>query len=349
MDLPLSKTPTEPVKLVNPKMVVDFLKKHLNAELVQTHISWILIPHHKEFVLKIKKPVNFGFLDYSTLERRKEYCHKEVELNRRLCPWVYEGVVPISLKEDKDKKTFEFVLNDPSNVVEYAVKMKYIPSDALLANRLDKTTTADMEAIAQRVAEFHQKAKPYPEYGKIEVIKFNTDENFEQTKPFIGLTIDKTTYEEIKELTDRFYRDYKNLFLKRVEEEKIRDGHGDIRLEHVAFLPQGICIFDCIEFNDRFRIGDVINDMCFLSMELDYLGRRDLAKAYEEAYKRLANERDEDFYPLLNFYKAYRAYVRGKVTSFLLNDPHIPETQKEEAKKRAKKFFELSLNYLRSI
>jgi aminoglycoside phosphotransferase family enzyme len=206
-----------------------------------------------------------------------------------------------------------------------------------------------MEAIAQRVAEFHQKAKPYPEYGKIEVIKFNTDENFEQTKPFIGLTIDKTTYEEIKELTDRFYRDYKNLFLKRVEEEKIRDGHGDIRLEHVAFLPQGICIFDCIEFNDRFRIGDVINDMCFLSMELDYLGHRDLAKAYEEAYKRLANERDEDFYPLLNFYKAYRAYVRGKVTSFLLNDPHIPETQKQEAKKRAKKFFELSLNYLRSI
>ena len=323
--------------------LIRYLLKELNGELVQTHVSWVIIPSHKRFVLKIKKPVNFGFLDYSTLEKRKSYCEKEVELNRRLCPWVYEGVVPISKVGDR------YILGDNSNVVEYAVKMRYIPPERLLINRLNEVSNDEIKKVALRVADFHQKAKEVPEYGKIEVIKYNTDENFEQTKPFIGITIDRDLYEEIKEKTNRFYRDYKELFQKRIEEGKIRDGHGDIRLEHVAFLDGGICIFDCIEFNDRFRYGDVINDMCFLSMELDFYGRPDLAKVYEETYKTAMGEKDEEFYPLLNFYKAYRAYVRGKVTSFLLNDEGIPEKQKDQIKEKAKKLFTLAGEYLRKV
>ncbi len=323
--------------------LIEYLLKELNGQLIQTHVSWVIIPSHKRFVLKIKKPVNFGFLDYSTLEKRKLYCEKEVELNRRLCPWVYEGVVPISKEGNK------YVLGSDRNVVEYAVKMKYIPEGRLLLHRLNEVSEEDIKKVALRVGEFHQRAKAVPEFGKIEVIKFNTDENFEQTKPFIGISIDRETYEGIKERTDRFYRDYEKLFLKRVEENKIRDGHGDIRLEHVAFLDEGICIFDCIEFNDRFRYGDVINDMCFLSMELDFFGKGDLAKVYEEAYKTLMGERDEEFYPLLNFYKAYRAYVRGKVTSFLLNDKGIPTEQKEQIREKARKLFNLSLEYLKNI
>jgi len=323
--------------------LIDFLKQKLGAELIQTHVSWVLIPKNKEFVLKIKKPVNFGFLDYSTLEKRKLYCEKEVELNRRLCPWVYEGVMPIS------ERNREYILGDESNVVEYALKMRYIPPEALLVNRLDKTERGDIERVAHRVAEFHKNAQEVSEYGKIEVIKYNTDENFDQTEPFIGITIDRETYEEIKEKTNRFYGEYENLFQKRVEEGKIRDGHGDIRLEHVAFLPEGICIFDCIEFNDRFRYGDVINDMCFLSMELDFYGRPDLAKIYEETYKREMDEDESEFYPLLHFYKAYRAYVRGKVTSFLLNDPNVEPEEKRKAENRAKKLFLLARDYLRKI
>lgn len=323
--------------------LVEYLLKELNGKLIQTHVSWVIIPSDKRFVLKIKKPVNFGFLDYSTLEKRKLYCEKEVELNRRLCPWVYEGVVPISKVGDK------YVLGSAENVVEYAVKMKYIPEGRLLINRLNEVSEDDIKKVARRVAEFHQKAKPVPEFGKIEVIKYNTDENFEQTEPFIGITIDRDTYEGIRERTNRFYEEYKELFRKRIEESKIRDGHGDIRLEHVAFLDKGICIFDCIEFNDRFRYGDVINDMCFLSMELDFYGKRDLSKVYEETYKTITGERDEEFYPLLNFYKAYRAYVRGKVTSFLLNDKGISEEQKEQIKEKAEKLFNLSLEYLKNI
>ncbi len=323
--------------------LIEKLLRKLEGELVQTHVSWVIIPKDKSFVLKIKKPVNFGFLDYTTLEKRKHYCEKEVELNRRLCPWVYEGVVPISVKDG------DVLIGDKSNVVEYAVKMRYVPPERLLSNRLDKVSEEDLKAVAKRVAEFHLKAEEVPEFGKIEVIKYNTDENFEQTKPFIGRTISKETYEGVKERTDRFYRDYERLFQKRVEEGKIRDGHGDIRTEHVAFLDEGICIFDCIEFNDRFRYGDVINDMCFLSMELDYLGKEDLSKVYEETYKDLLKERNEEFYPLLNFYKAYRAYVRGKVTSFLLEDPNVPKDQKGGIAKKAEKFFDLSLEYLKRI
>ncbi|NPB05512.1 MAG: phosphotransferase [Aquificae bacterium] len=323
--------------------MVEKLAKDLDAEVLQTHISWILIPSDKRFVLKIKKPVNFGFLDYTTLEKRKHFCRKEVELNRRLCPQVYEGVVPVSKVGDR------FVVGDDSNPVEYAVKMKFVPPERLLVNRLDRTSPRELEKVARRLAEFHQRAEEVPEYGKIEAVKFNTDENFEQTKPFVGITISKETYERTKELTDRFYRDYADLFERRIKGGKIRDGHGDVRLEHVAFLDDGVCILDCIEFNDRFRYGDQINDMAFLAMELDYAGRPDLARAYEEAYKRLAGERDEEFYPLLNFYKAYRAFVRGKVTSFLLNDPHVSREEKERAKERAKKFFDLSLEYLNRV
>ena len=314
---------------------VEELAKKLGAQIIQTHASWVLLL--PEIVYKIKKPVNFGFLDYSTLEKRKEMCHKEVELNRRLCSWIYLGVVPIS------EINGEWEIENDTNVVEYAVKMRRIPDGALLSNRLDKATPEDLRKVARVVADFHQKAERVDEFGKLEVMKFNTDENFEQTKKYVGITISPEDYEYIKQKTNRFYEERAELFEKRIKEGKIRDGHGDIRTEHVAFLPEGVCIFDCIEFNDRFRYGDVLNDMCFLSMELEYFGKEELAKAYEEEYKNYT--RDEDFEVMLPFFKCYRAYVRGKVNSFLLDDPHLPEEEKEKAKERAKKFFKLAKRY----
>ena len=135
------------------------------------------------------------------------------------------------------------------------------------------------------------------------------------------------------------------MFEKRIRDGRIRDGHGDIRLEHVAFLQEGICVFDCIEFNDRFRCGDMLNDMCFLSMELDMMERKDLSKAYEEEYRRMT--KDEEFDLFLPFFKCYRAYVRGKVNSFLLDDPHY--TQKGKAKALAQRLLELSKMYAEEI
>ncbi len=314
---------------------VEKLAKKLGAQIIQTHASWVLLL--SDIVYKIKKPVNFGFLDYSTLEKRKEMCYKEVELNRRLCSWIYLGVVPIS------EINGEWEIENDTNVVEYAVKMRRIPDEALLSNRLDKATTDDLRKVARVVADFHQRAKRVDEFGKIEVMKFNTDENFEQTKKYVGITISPEDYEYIKQKTNRFYEERAELFDKRIKEGRIRDGHGDIRTEHVAFLPEGICIFDCIEFNDRFRYGDVLNDMCFLSMELEYFGKEELASAYEEEYK--SYTMDEDFNVMLPFFKCYRAYVRGKVNSFLLDDPNLPKEEKEKAKERAQRFFKLARRY----
>ncbi len=319
--------------------LAETLAGKLGGKLVQTHTSWVIILEDE--VYKIKKPVNFGFLDYSTLEKRRENCNKEVKLNSRLCRWVYLGVVPISLKNG------EPVLEDDSNVVEYAVKMRRIPDESLLANRLGGVSEDDIKRVAHVVAEFHKSAERADEFGKPEVMKFNTDENFDQTRKYIGVTISEEDYTFIKEKTDRFYEVYEDLFYKRIKEGRIRDGHGDIRLEHVAFLKEGVCIFDCIEFNDRFRCGDVINDMCFLSMELDFFGRKDLAQIYEREYRTISDDPEFDIF--LPFFKCYRAYVRGKVTSFLLDDPHVPEGDKEKAKEKAKRLFTLAKEYAKAI
>jgi aminoglycoside phosphotransferase family enzyme len=319
--------------------MVEQLCRDLGGRIVQTHTSWVIIL--EKVVYKIKKPVNFGFLDYSTLEKRRENCEREVLLNRRLCPWVYMGVVPIS--EVKGR----WVVEDSSNVVEWAVKMRRIPDEALLSNRIDGVTPEDMRRVARVVAEFHMSAERADEFGKPEVMKFNTDENFLQTEKYVGVTISEEDYRFIRSRTDRFYEVYGDLFHKRIEEGRIRDGHGDIRLEHVAFLKEGVCIFDCIEFNDRFRCGDVLNDMCFLSMELDLIGREDLRASYEEEYLRIT--KDPEFDTFLPFFKCYRAYVRGKVTSFLLDDPHLPEEEKIKARERASLLFRLARRYAEEI
>ncbi|MFN3976096.1 MAG: gluconokinase [Aquificaceae bacterium] len=317
--------------------MIEELSRELGAKVIQTHISWILLL--EDVVYKIKKPVNFGFLDYSTLEKRLENCKKEVELNRRLCPWVYLAVVPISLVGDK------YLIEDGSNPIEYAVKMRRIPEESLLKNSLSKVSQEDIRKLSKHIAQFHLRAERKDEFGRLEIMKFNTDENFMQTEKYIGITISKEDYEFIRKRTEHFYEKYRDLFEKRIKDGRIRDGHGDIRLEHVAFLKEGICVFDCIEFNDRFRCGDMLNDMCFLSMELDLMGREDLSKVYEEEYKKIT--KDEEFDLFLPFFKCYRAYVRGKVNSFLLDDPNYQ--RKEEAKELAQKLFQLSRSYAENI
>jgi len=319
--------------------LINALVKKLKGELVQTHASWVILT--EDFAYKIKKPVNFGFLDYSTLEKRRENCLREVELNRRLCPWVYVGVLTVV------KVGSEYFLEGEGEVVEYAVKMRRIPEERLMKNLLDKLTEEDLRRLAKHLFDFHQRAERKDEFGRLELMKFNTDENFMQTQKYVGTTIEEEDYNFIGLATEEFYKNYAPLFEKRMKEGRIRDGHGDIRLEHVAFLEEGICIFDCIEFNERFRCGDVLNDMCFLSMELEFNGREDLAKVYEEEYKKLSQDPEFDLF--LPFFKCYRAYVRGKVESFMLDDQNLSEEEKQRHKVRASRLFKLSKKYAESL
>lgn len=315
--------------------VVFYLKEKLKGELIQTHSSFVIITD--DVVYKIKKPVNFGFLDYSTLEKRKLYSYKELEINKRLCSDIYIDVLPIS----KIDYSYEF---SDKNIVEYAVKMKRVNDELFMINRLKDLNNKDIENVARRVARFHLETRKVYDFDVYNQMKFNTDENFEQTKEFIGKTIEQEDYNFIKDKVNSFYQKRKDLFYKRQKEGYVVDGHGDIRLEHVV-LVKDICIMDAIEFNDRFRIQDQINDMCFLSMELELKGYKDFAKIYEDTYKNVT--KDEDFEIFLDFYKSYRAYVRGKVTSFLLNDPHVEN--KDSVVESAKRFFKLAKEYATNV
>ena len=314
-----------------------------NIKFVQTHISNVFIGD--EFVYKIKKPVNFGFLDFSTLEKRKYYCNKEVELNSRFSKDVYLGVYPVTFDGKK------YSIDGEGDTVDYAVKMRRLSDEDLLKTRFkkDTVTSNDIKRIGIAIADFHKKSersKEIDKFGSLEVIKFNTDENFEQTEEFIGDSISKEQFNDLKNWTNNFYKEHENLLEKRVKNEKIRDCHGDLHMEHIC-LTDPIIIFDCIEFNDRFRYSDTLSEIAFLLMDLEYNGGRDLAEQLCKVYLENADEKDDDLtYQLIKSYKVYRAYVRGKVTSFVLKDINVSEDKKTEARNTAQKYFALAHSYI---
>jgi aminoglycoside phosphotransferase family enzyme len=322
--------------LLNPEIYSDHPKE---VRFFETHISLLFFTGNH--VYKVKKPVDFGFLDFTSLEKRKYFCEQEVTLNRRLSPKIYLGVVKIT----QDGK--QILLDGRGEVVEYAVKMKQIPED-LLMNKLlekDQVTLKMIEAVSEKLARFYSTAETsdfIKSFARPERIKQDTDENFEQTEKYIAVTISKDIYLEIQNRTNDFFRTEAEIFHQRIAADRIRDCHGDLRLEHI-FWEDEISIFDCIEFNERFRYTDTAADIAFLAMDLDYHGKEDLTEHLIQTY--IQKSGDQDLVKVLNFYKCYRAYVRGKVESFRLDDPNIPEGEKRGALQRAKKYFNLAQRY----
>ncbi|MFC1883902.1 phosphotransferase [Thermodesulfobacteriota bacterium] len=312
-----------------------------DVQVVQTHISIVFVAD--TFVYKVKKPVNFGFLDFSTLEKRHHFCGREIELNRRLSKDIYLDVLPVVF----DGKSHS-IGEGPGEIVEYAVKMKRIPDDKLMKSIFDKDDLSSdhLERIAHMLADFHSKAhrdSDIDRFGEPEKFRINTDENFEQVKKYIGKTIGEDQFQGLKRWTNDFYKSNRNLFDRRIKLGRIRDCHGDLHMEHVCFLDN-VSAIDCIEFNDRFRYGDVLADIAFLLMDLEYRGGKDLADILWQKYSSVAGEGNADV--LLTFYKVYRAFVRGKVTSFQIDDESISADKKEEAVKTAEKYFDLAYSYI---
>jgi len=310
---------------------------------IETHISLLFLTGN--YVYKVKKPVDFGFLDFTTLGKRKFFCEQEVKLNRRLSPTIYLGVVTLTKEDDW------MIWDGTGELVEYAVKMRQIPEEFLMDKLLEKkqVTPKMIEAVSEKLVKFYFAAETndlIKSFAKPERVKQDTDENFEQTKKYIGLTISKEMYEEVKNRTDEFLRTKEGVFYQRIGADRIRDCHGDLRLEHI-FWGDEISIFDCIEFNERFRYTDVAADIAFLAMDLDYHGRKDLSEHLIRAF--VGESGDHELMEVLDFYKCYRAYVRGKVESFRLDDPNIPEAEKKEALKRARNYFNLAHHYSQGI
>jgi len=310
------------------------------VELIQTHVSYIFIAGN--YVYKVKKAIDFGFLDFTDLNKRRHYCDEELKLNQRLAPETYLEVVEIG--EDADGN---IVLEGGERVVEYAVKMGKLPQERMLKKLLaaGEVDISIMEAIARKLTDFHRDAATGDRIdltGGIETIRRNHDENFAQTKPYLEITIPEYQYRFIKSYVYDFMDKRETLFRKRVADHKIRDCHGDLHLEHIC-ITDSIIIFDCIEFNERFRFEDVAAEVAFLAMDLDYNGYPEYADAFVRAYISYAD--DLDIHTLLNFYRCYYAYVRGKVTSFMIDDKTIPKEEQREVAKTASRYFDLAYTY----
>jgi uncharacterized protein len=324
--------------LLDPNIFPD--KPH-KVELVQTQMSFVFLT--QKYVYKLKKSINLGYLDYTSIEKRLFFCQQEIILNRRLCPGTYLEVVPIT------RSKTGISIGGNGRIIDYLVKMYRLPQDRILNFLLehDQVSLEMIEKLARKLALFHAEANTNPtisSFGKLENILFNIEENFNQTKKYRDITITGQQFQRIKRFSQRILKKKAGIIAERVASNHIRDCHGDLHSAHICFL-NGICIFDCIEFNDRFRFIDTIADIAFLAMDLDHYGRADLSRRFINTY--IETSQDNQIPELLRFYKCYRAYVRGKVESFKIDDPYITPEEREQTNQTARNYFNLAESYSR--
>jgi len=316
------------------------------VEMVQTHISAVFLAG--EEVYKLKKPIRFSFLDYSTPALRQYYCHEEVRLNHRLAPTVYLGVVPL-LRVGHDYHLREVVNMHDATVVEYLVRMRRLPPERTLAALLaaGQVTKTSIHALAKRLVHFHHTAATTDAaiYGAPDTVWRAVADNFHETACFVGQTISERQYSRIRDFSQSFFREHQALMRQRMTQGRIREGHGDLRCDHVYFLDQGISIIDCIEFSLRLRTGDVASELAFLAMDLELHGAPGLAAELLQAYAVQAD--DPALFFLLPFYQCYRAYVRGKVESLKSQEPEVSAEDREQARQQAQRSFRLAARYAR--
>ena len=270
--------------------------KNKIVKIIQTHASYIFIAGN--YVYKLKKPVDFGFLDFSTLGKRKYYCEQEVILNSRLSN-SYLGVIPITCDQG------DYSFQKEGEVVDYLVKMKRIPEKYFMKKLLNKNkiTKKEINNLTKRLYEFYSSpipSKKLLKYGRPKDIRKTLKQNRELGSKFIGKTISETAFETIKHFNDVFLKVNKNWLETRVIEGYIKDCHGDLHAAHICFTSD-ICIYDCIEFNDRFRYSDVASEVAFLAMDLDRYQKPDLSLHFINAY--VEQSKDTDLLKLLNLYK----------------------------------------------
>ncbi len=311
------------------------------VEVRETHASCAFLVGDE--VYKLKKPVNFGFLDYSTLARRRLMCRREIELNRRLAPGVYLGVVPVTRSTDG-----RLLPGGRGPAVDYLVWMRRLDDARMLSSlvRSDEATMDAVIAIGRHLAAFHAKAgrsARIDSFGSAAAILRNQEENCSQVGPFAGIALSQGLYHEVCAFTGEFVRANRRLLRARVEGGWIRDGHGDLRCDHV-YLQDGIQVIDCIEFNQRFRYADTASDIAFLAMDLEAHGAPDLARGLTTEYARASGG---DLEPVLRFYLCYRAFTRGKVACLRAIQRGQAPAQTEAELDEARRFFHLALRYAR--
>ena len=313
-------------------------------ELIQTHVSYVLLTG--DFAYKLKKPVNFGFLNFSTLELRQQFCAEELRLNQRGAAELYLEVLPITQEAE------QFRLSGKGEPVEYVLKMHQFPQENLLISLFEQgnLTEKEMEELGRVVAQFHAKAEINDyirTFGEVSQIRAAIDENYQQTDRYIGGPQTQSQYDETKQFTDAFFAKQPEVFVSRVQNNQVRECHGDLHLRNICLWEDKILLFDCIEFNEPFRFVDVMYDVAFTVMDLEARGRKDLGNAFLNTY--VEQTGDWEGLQVLPLYLSRQAYVRAKVTSFLLDDAAVPQADRDAAATTAAHYYKLAWEYTRPL
>ena len=293
-----------------------------NIRLVETHISWVLLTGG--YVYKIKKPVNLGFLDFSTLEKRRFYCEEELRLNRRLAESLYLEVTPITGSPAHP------VLNGPGETIEYAVRMVQFPEDMRLDRMLARGELGKLhvDSLAQELAEFHGRVRVAGDdspFGNPEHVYEPVKENFEQIRPRIEAR-DRLQLQRLETWSEQSFAGLRRMFEDRKRQGFIRECHGDAHLANMVWLDGRVVLFDCLEFNENLRWIDTMSEVAFLAMDLDDRGHPALARRALNAY--LEHTGDYAGLALFRFYLVYRALVRAKVACIRLGQSGLNEKEK---------------------
>ncbi len=332
---------TSPGTLVQAMQNADLYPHPVHEfHVIETHISQVILTG--EFAYKIKKPMDFGFLDFSTLARRKHFCEEELRLNRRLAEPLYLEVLPITGSPEQP------VLGGSGEAFEYVIKMRQFSQDQLF-DRLQEQGELAPEALtdlARQVAGFHEQLPPVPDakpLGTPEAVYAAMQENFDQIRPMID---DKTLLAQLDNLeawTETTFERHRELIAERRAKGLVRECHGDLHLANITSYDGKVTVFDCIEFNEPFRWIDVINDLAFLLMDLESRQEEALANLVLNTY--LEYRDDFEALPLLPLYKAYRAMVRAKIALFTLGNPALSDDEKANLHQRYRAYAQLAEDY----
>jgi len=322
----------------------------INFRLIQTHISWVLLTG--EYAYKIKKPANFGFLDFSSLAQRKYYCEQELRLNRRTASGIYLDVVAILGPPEAP-----FVTKDPAkiqassaNIIEYAVKMRQFDPEASLERLLDDEDklASQLDKLAVKIADFHQHhalqvAADSP-FGTAAEIFAPVQQNFEQIRPLLTGQQERVQLDYLEGWAKATYQCLRDKLEDRKRDGFVRECHGDMHLGNVTLIDNEATLFDCIEFNESFRCIDVLNDLAFLLMDLDDQGLRGLSARTRNLYL----EQTGDYAGLytLKFYKAYRAMVRCKIALFTMTSTGLAAEDVAREGQKYKRYLQLAERYM---
>ncbi len=308
--------------------------------MLQTHASWVFIA--SPFVCKIKKPVDFGFLNFTTLERRRQNCETEVRLNRRLAPDVYLST--LAIRRFKGQLTFA----ETGEIVEWAVWMKELDSSTFFSHRLreGRCSIEQVQRVTETLCAFYRSVPPVPEpfaTHAMQRLRRFVHGNFESIRQFASI-VPPHMLETIETYCDTFEQSHADLLDRRATDGWVRDGHGDLHSEHISIADDGmIQIFDCLEFNEDLRLADVACDLAFLAMDLDFNGRHDFSTALVRLSSRTLD--DPALPKMISYYQNYRACVRAKVELLHSVAETAGDAERHQAQITALRYLRLALRY----